>query len=200
MADTLKNPDLNVSRVAVYAHKDVVVEVRNDLMTDDVSSIWLEVGLKRQKKFLVSNIYREWKYLEQLTDESGLVTAQLARWKTFLQKWEEAISSNLEIHVLGDINLNFLDFYKQTSVAGSNSNRLRPLIQALLDCVVPYGFTQLIMEVTRICQHHTPSLLDHFWTNKPENVSNVQAIVQGGSDHKVIFAVRHTKKKVCKEK
>ena len=51
LADTLKNPDLNVSRVAVYAHKDVVVEVRNDLKTDDVSSIWFEVGLKRQKSF-----------------------------------------------------------------------------------------------------------------------------------------------------
>ena len=60
LADTLKNPNLNISRVAVYVQKDVVVTVRHDLMTEDVSSIWLEVGLQRQKKFLVSNVYREW--------------------------------------------------------------------------------------------------------------------------------------------
>ena len=56
LADTLKNPHLNISRVAVYVHKDLVVKVRHDLMTDTFSSVWLEVGLSRQKKFLVSNI------------------------------------------------------------------------------------------------------------------------------------------------
>ena len=46
LADTIKNSNLNISRVAVYVHKDVVVKVRNDLMDENISSIWLEVGLK----------------------------------------------------------------------------------------------------------------------------------------------------------
>ena len=37
LADTLKNPNLQVSRVAVYVHKDIIVKVRDDLMTNDVS-------------------------------------------------------------------------------------------------------------------------------------------------------------------
>ena len=57
LAETLDNPLLNVSRVAVYVHKDVIVKVRHDLMNDSFSSIWLELGLPKQKKILVCNIY-----------------------------------------------------------------------------------------------------------------------------------------------
>ena len=105
LADTLRNPQLNISRVAVYVHKDVVVQVRHDLMTDTFSSVWLEVGLSRQKKFIVSNIYRDWKYMGQGNQESGTMAAQLSRWESFIQKWELAIASGKEIHVLGNTNL-----------------------------------------------------------------------------------------------
>ena len=137
----MENPEINVSRVAVYVHKDVIVSVRNDLTNDEVSSIWLEVGLHRQKKFLVSNIYREWQYVGHADEVSGSIISQTSRWETFLKQWEEAIALNLEIHVLGDLNLNFLDFHVLNP---SHPGRLRPLINALLDLVVPHGFTQLI--------------------------------------------------------
>ena len=63
LANTLKNPQLNVSRVAVYVHEDINVKIREDLMTEDFSSVWLEVGLPRQKKFLVSHVYRDWQIM-----------------------------------------------------------------------------------------------------------------------------------------
>ena len=198
LADTLNNPNLNVSRVAVYVQKDIVVKVRNDLMTDDVSSIWLEVGLKRQKKFLVSNIYREWQCMGQGNHESGTIAAQLSRWESFLQKWETAIAAEYEIHVLGDINLNFLEFWTEVSEASAHFNRYRPLVHALLDHVIPHGFSQLITEVTRIQQNQTPALLDHLWTNKPDKLSNIQTFFVGGSDHKIISAIRHTKQSIRK--
>ena len=37
LAKTLENPDLNISRVAVYVHKDVTVKVRTDLINDSFS-------------------------------------------------------------------------------------------------------------------------------------------------------------------
>ena len=41
---TLENPSLEVSRIAVYVHKDIVKpKVRSDLMSEDFSSIWLEI-------------------------------------------------------------------------------------------------------------------------------------------------------------
>ena len=198
LADTLKNPQLNISRVAVYVHKDVIVKVRDDLMTDSFSSIWLEVGLKRQKKFLVSNVYRDWKYVNQVSQDSGTIASQLSRWESFLQQWETAIATDSEIHVLGDVNLNFLDFNNQNVQPNSHSARLRPLVDALLDRVVPHGFSQLITDVTRVWPGQEPSLLDHHWTNRPEKVSGVHAFYQGGSDHKMIFSIRHTKKIVSK--
>ena len=47
MSKTLENPNLNVSRVAVFVHRDVSkVKLRNDLMDDQFSSIWLEWLIK----------------------------------------------------------------------------------------------------------------------------------------------------------
>ena len=117
-------------------------------MTDSFSSIWLEVGLKRQRKFLVSNVYHDWKYVNQANQDSGTIAAQLSRWEPFLQQWENAIASESEIHVLGDLNLNFLDFNNQALQPNTHSARLRPHVVALLDRIVPNGFTQLITDVT----------------------------------------------------
>ena len=58
-SNTLDNPALNVSRVSVFTHKDLVVKKRSDLMSDSFSSIWLEVGLPRQRKILICNLYRD---------------------------------------------------------------------------------------------------------------------------------------------
>ena len=196
LADTLNNAELNISRVAVYVHKDIVVKVRHDLMTDSFSSIWLEVGLRRQKNFLVCNIYREWQHVNQVNQDSGSIVAQLARWESFLQKWEVAIAAELEVHVLGDMNLNYFRF--QSSPQSNHSSRLRPLINQLLDRIVPHGFSQLVTVETRIWANQEPSLLDHFWSNKPEKLRGVHAFYQAASDHKMIFAVRHTKGETSK--
>ena len=193
LADTLKNPQLNISRVAVYVHKDVVVQVRHDLMTDSFSSVWLEVGLGRQKKFLVSNIYRDWKYMGQGNQESGTMVAQLSSWESFIQKCEMAIASGKEIHVMGDTNLDYLDFNKDAHELSDHAAQLRPLVNALQVHIIPHGFLQLMNEVTRIWPGQDPSLLDQHWTNRPEKISSVNSFHQGSSDHKLIISMRHTK-------
>ena len=136
--------------------KDVVVRERKDLMNDTVSSIWLDVGLKRQKKFLVSNVYGDWKYVNQPNQDSATITAQLSRWESFVQQWEIAIAAESEIHVLGDLNLNFLDFNNQNIT--QHAQRLRPLVNLLLDRIVPHGFSQLITDVTRVWAGQEPSM------------------------------------------
>ena len=126
----------------------------------------------------------------QEDQESGTLNAQLLRWDSFLQQWEKAIASDSEIHVLGDFNLNFLEFKTARS---AHSARLHPLVEALQHRIVPHGFSQLVTNVTRIRQDQTPALLDHYWTNRPEKVTNIQSFFHGGSDHKLLFAVRQTK-------
>ena len=45
-ASTLDNPNLNMSRLSVFIHKDLQFKLRKDLMSNKFSSIWLEVGFK----------------------------------------------------------------------------------------------------------------------------------------------------------
>ena len=198
-ANTLNNPSLNISRVAVYVHQDVTVRLREDLMSQDFSSIWLEVGLPRQKKFLISQIYRDWQYVKQETNTSLNISEQFRRWEIFLNQWEAASNEDIEIHVQGDFNLNFLNFSNlETLPNSSQSVRLQSLINSFKTRIIPHGFCQLVEGVTRMWPGTESTLLDHHWTNHPEKVSNVHAFYQGASDHKMILAIRKTKKVVTK--
>ena len=67
---TISNPNLLTSRVVVYTHKSLVVKLRPDLMCDSYSSVWLEVGLPRHKKFLVGQTYRDWQLPNQKDNSS----------------------------------------------------------------------------------------------------------------------------------
>ena len=191
---TLQNPNLKTSRIAVFVHRDLVVKERLDLMNDKFSSVWLELGLPRQKKILVSNLYREWQYLNQGEDHSSLtITSQLDRWSGFITQWEKAIAEDKEIHCLGDANIDFLRWSDSGQNDGSSSNRLQPLINLLFDRIIPHGFVQLISVATRHWPGQPPSGLDHFYTNRPRKVSDVHAYYHGASDHKLIFAKRYSK-------
>ena len=53
LSKTIENDQLRVSRVVCYKHQSMVGKVRDDLMDENFSSIWLELGLPRKKKFLV---------------------------------------------------------------------------------------------------------------------------------------------------
>ena len=67
---TLENPNLEVSRVVVYKHKSIIAKVRKDLMDDNFSFIWMEMGLPNKRKILVCNFYREHQYMRQADNSS----------------------------------------------------------------------------------------------------------------------------------
>ena len=190
---TLGNPDLEYSRIIVYTHNSLVCEVRSDLMNNDFSSIWLQLGLPNKKKILVCQVYREWQLLNQNDDSSQSVHAQLQRWVTFLDQWEAAIASGLEVLVLGDMNINHLDWSQPIGTQSSQSVKLRPLVEKLFTKIFPHSVSQCVTVPTRFMQGQTPSGLDHFYTNHPEKLSVVQTQFFGGSDHKMIMATRHSK-------
>ena len=83
---SIEDDQLKVSRVVCYKHQSMVGKVRTDLMDREFSSIWLELGLPRKKKFLVCQLYREWQYLGQADNSSRSIPEQLARWSIFLNK------------------------------------------------------------------------------------------------------------------
>ena len=98
---TLSNPDLGYSRIVVYTHKSIVCKLRPDLMDDSYSSIWMQVGLPRHKQILVCQTYREWQLLHQADTSSKNIGPQLDRSVMFLNQWERALLSGMEVVVCG---------------------------------------------------------------------------------------------------
>ena len=50
VCNTMSNPSIAASRIVVYVRNDVHCNVREDLMDDKFSSIWLEVHLPRHRR------------------------------------------------------------------------------------------------------------------------------------------------------
>ena len=190
---TITNPSLHTSRVVVYTHKSLVVKLRPDLMCDTYSSVWMEVGLPRCKKFIVGQTYREWQLLNQKDKSSLLVTEQLHRWTIFLDQWERALNTGLEVHVLGDMNINHCNWTDQSLPKSNQTSRLKTLISALFTQILPHGVSQLVTGPTRHFPGQKSTGLDHYYCNRPDKLSDVQNQYCGGSDHMLIFAVRYSR-------
>ena len=58
LSKTYDNKDFGVSRVVTYKHHSLVGGLREDLMSDSFSSIWVEIGLPRKRTILICQLYR----------------------------------------------------------------------------------------------------------------------------------------------
>lgn len=172
---TINNPSLKTSRVVVYTHRSLVVKIRPDLMCDKYPSIWIEVGLPRHKKFLVGQTYREWQLPNQPDRSSLNVLEQLNRWTIFLDQWEKALDSGLEVHLLGDLNINHCNWTDTNLPASNQTSKLHSLISALFTRIFPLGVSQHVVGPTRHWPGQVSTGLDHYYTNKPGKLSPVQS-------------------------
>ena len=184
---TLNNEQLNISRIVCYKHQSVVGKVRNDLMSDQFSSIWLELGLPNKKKFLICQLYREWRYMGQADrgEYSNTSEQQMRRWVIFIDQWERALATGKEVIVMGDCNIDHLKFNK--------AGHLQPLVDIMMERIYPHGVLQCVKGTTHSWPGQTPSGLDHVYSNVPEKLSQIQVKVCGSSDHRLILTTRYAK-------
>ena len=130
-------------------------------------------------------------------DHSSLtLSTQSNRWSIFLQKWEQALKEDRECLVLGDVNLDFLEWNKQNLPPNDSSHKLRPLKDNLFATILPYGVTQLVKKPTRVSPSGIESGLDHVYTNKPDKCLDVEVLTNGASDHKIVKITRFTKAEI----
>ena len=192
-AKSIENPALNVSRICVYLHDSMVGKIRADLMDEHFSSIWLEVGLPQKRKILIGNVYREWGLMGQADPSiSREISAQNDRWSVFLQQWERALDEDKEVIVLGDMNINHLEWTREDLPTNNQTYKLRPLISALFTRILPHGVSQLVTSPTWSRPNQPESGLDHVYTNQPDKLSPVQVLDCGGSDHKLLGCTRYS--------
>ena len=94
-AKTIENPRLHMSRVVAYMSEGMSGKIREDLMSEDFSSISIELKVPgNSKKVLVSNIHRDHQWLNQGPDKiSKSDKAVLTRWKTYMDQWSRALES-----------------------------------------------------------------------------------------------------------
>ena len=193
ISPTINNASLKTSRIVVYTHRSLVVKRRPDLMCDEYPSIWMEVGLPRHKKFLVGQTYREWQLPNQRGDKASLtVPEQLRRWTVFLDQWERALDSGLEVHLLGDLNINHCNWTDTDLPSSNQTSKLASLITSLFTRIFPHGVSQHVVGPTRHWPGQTSTGLDHYYTNRPAKLSPVVSQHWGGSDHMLIHAVRYS--------
>ena len=190
---SINNLALGTARVVVYTHSSLIVKRRQDLENDTIPAVWLEIGLPRQKKILLSTMYREWQLPHQADTTSKSIPAQLERWSCFLTMWETALMEGKEVLVMGDMNLDFLKWSNKNLAATDTTVKLKPLIEELFTRIIPHGVSQLVKEGTRVWPGVPTSGLDHVYSNKPEKISDICLEFSGGSDHKLLKFTRFSK-------
>ena len=150
--------------VGLYVSEDLEFVSRRDLdlCMDGVECCWIELSRKRQKSILIGCVYRHPSGDRDLFSE------------TLKSQLERLNNKGYEIIVLGDININFLNY--------NNDNHTSDFLDMLLDL----GFMPLITKATRITDH-TSTLIDHIYTNMPGKTITAGICLADVSDHLPIF-------------
>ena len=122
-------------------------------------NIWLEIKPNKSKSFLVGNIYRP--------------PNSTVQWNSIFEECiEKVLGEEKEIYLLGDINRDLLN------------NHIK---KAWTEYMEPFGLIQLISEATRVT-YETTTLIDHIYSNCPENVNSINVPKIGLSDYFLYFS------------
>ena len=117
-----------------------------DLETNELESIWVEFKHNKQKSFFTCYCYRP-------------PSSTIDRIHKFENNIEKAISGNREIIILGDFSFNLLTEHQTDSATKS-----------WIRMINAFNFQQLIIKPTRVT-NISETLIDHVYSNNPENVS-----------------------------
>ena len=144
--------------LAVYVHDTIrsLVRRREDLETQDVESLCLEVKDGHTAPLFISFMYRNGRVIKDTW------------YSNFKQMARKLCQNKPNVMILGDFNIDMTKSHVDWTT-----------IHTVL------GLKQLVQSPTRIT-HKTASLLDHIYSNNPEKVSDVNVGNLSVSDHSPI--------------
>ena len=105
------------------------ITVKENLMTTDIPSIWVELNVEYSVPVLICGVYREWSHNGDTTEAS-----QVTQIEKFTTQIDEANVSYEKIIITGDINLCSTK-WAETSYIRKNISR------PLLECLNQYGMS-----------------------------------------------------------
>ena len=144
--------------ILVYVKDGVCCSRRTDLEQENLECLWLEIKPVKSKSFLLGNIYRP--------PNSGIL------WNSIFEDCiENVLMEEKEIYLIGDINRDLLN------------NHINNVWTEYME---PFGLTQLVSKATRVTSN-SRTLIDHIYSNCPENVNSLDVPNIGLSDHFPIF-------------
>ena len=147
--------------IIVYVRNDIRAKRREDLKTNEISCLWLEITPDKGKSFLVGNMYRPPDSKIEYND----------RFEEFIVT---VLNEEKEFILLGDFNKKMLNADTDREWGNFTTS---------------LGLSQLISEPTRVTSN-TQTLIDHIYTNNEDNIRSVNVEKLCVSDHYGIFCNR----------
>lgn len=146
-----------------WVKSSLQVKRRNDLESNDVETLWLELcPYKSKRPLFIAGVYRPPSH--KVDDDKRLG-----------KNIERVYLLDKEVVLLGDFNVDYL---------ATNKFNKHPFVKTLRSL----NLEQLITEVTRPLSN---SCLDHIWYTHRERLNNASVMSSGMSDHLPIVAIRY---------
>lgn len=146
----------------IYVKQSIHCVRRHDIESVDIETMILEIRLNKQKSFILGYVYRP--------------PSANNDWFDCIDVLLDRISAeDKELILLGDFNFNLL--------LPDSSNK------KWLDIVNTNNLTQLITSATRV-NDKTETLIDHIYTNNPDNILESAVPILSVSDHYPVICTR----------
>ena len=173
------------SRIIAYCKNELRnnIKLREDLMTEKQPDIWIQIQIGKGNKFLVGMLYREWTSI----DGKGSYNDQIERLTELINMAEKAAQENVEIILMGDMNINIKNL--------DDKREQRELSRLINNLKTNFNLTQLVQDYTRsrvVKGNLQKSIIDHVYTNMPENITDLKLTNTASSDHAIIHFTRKT--------
>ena len=170
------NSPTRAGGVGLYISKESTFIRRRDLEItgDGIESCWIEIMREKEKNIVIGCIYRH-----PTTDCAKLHNALKEQLSNLNNK-------SKEVFVLGDININFLNY--------NRDNKTSDYLDMLLDL----GYMPLITKARRITDH-TATLIDHIYTNVPQKITKAGICLADITDHLPVYCTVRNRLPLCQE-
>ena len=138
--------------------------------------IFIEVNVNEKEKLFCANIYRRGESTVENNNNLLEIMRKIAKCKIAKSKYNHTV-------IMGDFNLNDIDWVNITSSAIDPDNYSNKFIECYRDCF----YTQHVTENTRQRGQDKPSCLDLVFTNSEYLIDSVEQIAPlGKSDHSIL--------------